>query len=70
MPVVRRCCQEEPMLEAGRQSFNRARELAVNGVPRPGGGRCMVRLIEDQQRSGTKFAEHVTKPGRVHLVSD
>jgi hypothetical protein len=30
----------------------------------------VVRLVKDQQRSGTKFAEHVAKPGRVNLVRD
>jgi hypothetical protein len=68
MSVVRRGSQEEPMLEARRQSLNRVCELAVNGVTRSGGRRRMMRLVEDEQRSGSEFAEHVAKPGRVDLV--
>jgi len=49
MPIVGRRRQEKSMLEALRERPDGARELAIHGIPRPGGRRGVVRLVEDQQ---------------------
>ena len=58
------------MLETFRERPDGPRELAIDGITRPGSGRCMVRLVKDQQRAGAKLAEKVAKPGSIDLVRD
>ena len=65
---MRRCGQEQSMLEPLRDIANRLGELARYRVARAAGRGGMMRLADDQERAGTELAEHVEPAGRIGLV--
>ena len=56
------------MLEARGKRVDTPCELAVHGVARAGGGRCMMRLIENEQGARAEFAKPVAKTGGIDFI--
>ncbi len=52
MTVVRGRGQEKPVFKKGDDLPHRPRKLAFEGPRGPGGGRRMMRFVEDQHRAG------------------
>ena len=70
VPVMRRCRQEQAVLESRRQLADCLRDLQVDGVfaaARRGG---MVRLVEDQQRAGPEVAQRVDEALAVGRIDE
>ena len=68
MTVVRGGGQEKPVFEKRRDLPHGPRELAFQGPDGSGGGRRMVRLVEDQHRAGPERRKEFAEPAHVHLV--
>ena len=70
VPVVRRCRQQEPMLEAARQIPHGLRELAVDGVSRTAGRSRMMGLVQDHHGARAELAQRVPQTGDVGIVDE
>ena len=68
MPVVGRGREKQAMLEELGELAYRLGELARYGVARPGRGRGVVGLVQDQKAPGTERAHDIPQPRRIGLI--
>lgn len=68
--VVGRGRQEQAVLEASGEVAHGLGELTVDRIALAACGCGVVRLVDDQERTGAELAEHVAETGSVDLVGE